>query len=407
MSNHDNRADASRLVRSPQLAVRSFDMTVPLSILDLAPVPRGGTAADALRNTIDLAQVAEDAGYLRYWVAEHHLAPGVASASTPVLVALIASATRTIRVGSGAVQLPHTPPLIVAEQFGTVAALHPGRIDLGLGRFDLQKILTRLMGERAGPPGASRPPREERTVDGLLLPAPAPSRGDPSLYGHLGTLLGVRLDDPRGDYDAEVGAILDFIDGTAVQADGAPVHVLPAEGADVDVWVLGSSPGESAHVAGTRGLSFAASYHLVPSLVLETVEAYRSAFRPSPRLAKPRVMVSADVVVAETDAEAAEIAAPYAQWVLDVRTGRGAQPYVTSAEARARTWSDEERAAVADRVATQFVGSPAAVVERLATLARVTGADELLVTTITTEHADRVRSFRLLAEEWARTRAAA
>jgi alkanesulfonate monooxygenase SsuD/methylene tetrahydromethanopterin reductase-like flavin-dependent oxidoreductase (luciferase family) len=406
MSNHDNRATAPRLVPSPQLAVRSVGMTVPLSILDLAPVPRGGTAADALRNTVDLAQAAEQAGYLRYWVAEHHLAPGVASASTPVLVALIASATRTIRVGSGAVQLPHTPPLIVAEQFGTVAALHPGRIDLGLGRFDLQKILTRLAGEGA-PPGASGAPREERTVDGLLLPAPARSVGDPTLYGHLGTLLGVRADDPRPDYDVEVGAILDFIDGTAVQADGSPVHALPAEGADVEVWVLGSSPGESARVAGARGLSFAASYHLVPHLVLETVEAYRSAFRPSPRLAQPRVMVSADVVVAETDAAAAEIAAPYAQWVLDVRTGRGAQPYVTPAEARARTWSEAERAAVADRVATQFVGSPATVVERLATLARVTGADELLVTTITTEHADRVRSFQLLAAEWARKRAAA
>jgi luciferase family oxidoreductase group 1 len=174
-----------------------------------------------------------------------------------------------------------------------------------------------------------------------------------------------------------------------------------AEGADLDVWVLGSSPGESAQVAGARGLPFAASYHTVPSSVLETVDAYRRAFRPSARRAAPYVVVSADVVVAETQERAEDLAAPYAQWVLDIRTGVGARPYVTPDEAKAREWTAAERAIVADRVDTQFVGTPATVVERLATLARVTGADELLVTTITTEHADRVRSTELLAGAWA------
>ncbi|HET6257515.1 LLM class flavin-dependent oxidoreductase [Pseudonocardia sp.] len=382
-------------------------MTPPLSILDLAPVPRRGTAAEALHNSIDLARVAERAGYLRYWVAEHHLVPGVASSSTPVLVALIASATERIRVGSGAVQLPNTRPLQVAEQFGTVAAVHPGRIDLGLGRLDLHKVLTLIRASQeagSGKPGAPPPPPLPRVVDGLLIPSPARFAGDPSMFGYLGALLGFSADDPPPDYDEQVGAILDYFAGTAKRTDGEPVTVLPAEGTDLDVWVLGSSPGASAQVAAARGLPFAASYHTVPSTVLETVAAYRDAFRPSERLAAPHVMVSADVVVAETDERAAELAAPYGQWVLDIRSGRGAQPYVTPEEARARVWTEQERAAVADRVGTQFVGSPATVVERLETLAGVTGADELLVTTVTTEHADRVRSTELLAQAWAERR---
>jgi alkanesulfonate monooxygenase SsuD/methylene tetrahydromethanopterin reductase-like flavin-dependent oxidoreductase (luciferase family) len=375
-------------------------MTIPLSILDLSPVPAGGTAADALRNSVDLAQVAERAGYRRFWVAEHHLAPGVASSSTPVLVALLAAATTRIRVGSGAVQMPLTSPLQVAEQFGTVAALHPGRVDLGLGRFDLHKLL-RLAGT-APQPGDEPPPLPpSRVVDGLLIPPPARFRGDLSTYVHLAQLLGVRADDPTPDYDAQVGAILDYLAGAARRPDGQAVTVPAAEGADLDVWVLGSSPGESAQVAGARGLPFAASYHTVPSSVLETVDAYRRAFRPSARRTAPYVVVSADVVVAETQKRAEELAAPYAQWVLDIRTGAGARPYVTPEQARAREWTAAERAIVADRADTQIVGAPSAVAERLATLARVTGADELLVTTITTEHADRVRSTELLARAWA------
>jgi alkanesulfonate monooxygenase SsuD/methylene tetrahydromethanopterin reductase-like flavin-dependent oxidoreductase (luciferase family) len=384
-------------------------MTIPLSILDLSPVPAGGTASDALRNSIDLAQVAERAGYRRFWVAEHHLAPGVASSSTPVLVALLAAATTRIRVGSGAVQLPVTSPLQAAEQFGTVAALHPGRVDLGLGRFDIHKIL-RLAGTAPQPdaPPPAAPP--SRVVDGLLIPPPARFRGDLSTYVHLAHLLGIRAEDPTPDYDTQVGAIVDYLAGAARRPDGRPVTVPAAEGADLDVWVLGSSPGESAQVAGARGLPFAASYHTVPSSVLETVDAYRRAFRPSARRTAPYVVVSADVVVAETQQRAEELAAPYAQWVLDIRTGVGAQPYVTPGQARAREWTPAERAIVADRVDTQIVGAPSAVAERLATLARVTGADELLVTTITTEHADRVRSTELLARAWSdhsRTKASA
>jgi alkanesulfonate monooxygenase SsuD/methylene tetrahydromethanopterin reductase-like flavin-dependent oxidoreductase (luciferase family) len=370
---------------------------IPLSILDLSPVPRNGTAADALRNSIDLARVAERTGYRRYWVAEHHLMPGLASASTPVLVALIADATERIRVGSGATLLPNTPPLQVAEQFGTVAAIHPGRIDLGLGRFDLHRFLKAVRDGTAGPATQQRP---ARVVDGLLVPGTSRVIGDPSVYVHFATLIGISADDPVPDYDAQVGEILDYIAGRARRPDGEPLHVLPAEGADLDVCIFGSTPGASAQAAGRRGLPFAANYHTQPGAVLETVAAYREAFRPSARLAQPYVVVSADVVVAETDEQARELAAPYAQWVLDIRSGRGARPYVPPAEAMARAWTDEERAMVADRIDTQFVGSPATVLERLTTLARVTGADELLVTTVTTEHADRVRSTELLARAW-------
>jgi luciferase family oxidoreductase group 1 len=370
-------------------------LSLPLSILDLSPVPAGGTAGDALRNSIDLAQAAERMGYHRYWVAEHHLVTGVASSSTPVLVALIAAATERIRVGSGAVQLPHTRPLQVAEQFGTVAAVHPGRIDVGLGRFDLHRIL-RTRGGRSGGQGAPPP---ARTVDGLLLPKPGRIPSDVGLYSCLAELLGVDPDQEPPDYGREVADILAYFAGTARGPRGEPLHVLPAEGADVEVVVLGSTPGESARVAGEHGLPFAVSYHLLPHLVLDAVAAYREAFRPG-RVPEPHVIVSADVVVAETEERAHELAAPYGQWVLDIRSGRGARPYVAPAEARAREWTPEERAGVADRVDTQFVGAPGTVCQRLSTLARVTGADELLVTTITTEHADRVRSHELLAEAW-------
>jgi alkanesulfonate monooxygenase SsuD/methylene tetrahydromethanopterin reductase-like flavin-dependent oxidoreductase (luciferase family) len=376
---------------------------VPLSILDLSPVPAGGTAGDALRNSLHLARVAERAGYLRYWVAEHHLVTGVASASPPVLVALLAAATERIRVGSGAALLPNTVPLQVAEQFGTVAAVHPGRVDLGLGRVDVSRLLRRGEGRPrlAPPPGGPRP---ARVVDGLLVPAlPVPLPGaDLSALGHALSLLGVPLDEAPPDYDAQVGEILDYLAGTATDADGRPLHALPAEGADLDVWILGSTPGSSARAAGRRGLPFAANYHVLPATVLDTAAAYREAFVPG-ALDRPHLMVSADVVVAGTDERARELAAPYGQWVLDVRAGRGARPYATPAQARAREWTDAERAAVADRVDSQIVGSPETVVERLAALVRVTGADELLVTTITTEHADRVRSVELLARAWAGT----
>ncbi|MEZ0075984.1 LLM class flavin-dependent oxidoreductase [Planotetraspora sp. GP83] len=370
--------------------------STPLSILDLAPISSGGTAADALRNTIDLAQKAEEYGYHRYWLAEHHFTPGVASSAPTVLIALVAAATSRIRVGSGAVQLGHQTALAVVEQFGTIEALHPGRIDLGLGRSGQRRA------EILQEPPKEREPKPRRIVNGLLIPEEfsfAALARSPilKLYGSLLQQPGAQ----SPDFADQVDDIIAFINGAYRSEDGIQAHVVPGEGADLELWILGSSGGQSAQVAGERGLPFAANYHVSPANVLEAVEAYRAAFKPSETLSAPHVLVSADVVVAEDDATARELASPYALWVRSIRTGAGAMPFPSPEEAAAHEWTEEDRVLVADRIDTQFAGSPETVVEKLRVLRDVTGADELLVTTITHDHADRVRSHRLLAEAWA------
>lgn len=365
-------------------------MTVPLSILDLSPVPSGSTAADALRNTVDLARRAETAGYRRYWLAEHHLAPGVASAAPSVLVGLVAAATRTIRVGSGAIQLGHRTPLATVEEFGTIDALYPGRIDLGIGRS-------------GGRPSTSegRPPVPARAVGGLLIPPPfVPGE---LLRSPRFAAQGALLRQPGATtppFAEQIAELTSLLAGTYRDPDGIELSANPGEGADIELWILGSSGGESARVAGAFGLPFAANYHVSPGTVLDAVDAYRAAFRPSALLAEPYLLVSADAVVAPDDATARRLAAPYGRWVHSIRTGAGAIEYPTPAQADAADWSDADRALVADRVDTQFVGSPDTVAGHLRALQKATGADELLVTTITHDHADRVRSYELLARAW-------
>jgi alkanesulfonate monooxygenase SsuD/methylene tetrahydromethanopterin reductase-like flavin-dependent oxidoreductase (luciferase family) len=369
----------------------------PLSILDLAPISSGSTARQALHNTIDLAQRAEEFGYHRYWMAEHHFAPGVASSAPAVLIGAVAAATSRIRVGSGAVQLGHHTALAVVEQFGTLDALHPGRIDLGLGRSG-QRIAEAAKEVTTGPPPA--PPGEAKTVGGLLIPKPF-SFAKLLTSSKLG-LFSALLQQPGAqapDFADQVADIAAFIAGTFRVGD-VEAHINPGEGADIQLWILGSSGGQSAQVAGAWGLPFAANYHVAPSAVLEAVQAYRTAFTPSAVLAEPYVLVSADVVVAEDDATARRLASPYGLWVRSIRTGSGAIAFPSEAEAAAYLWSDEDRDLVADRLDTQFVGSPESVVDKLLTLRDVTGANELLVTTITHDHADRVRSFELLAKAW-------
>ena len=387
----------------------------PLAVLDLVPVSSGSTAAQALCNSIDLAQAAERFGYARYWFAEHHLNPGVAGTSPAVLLALTAGATSRIRIGSGAVQMGHHTALSVVEEFGLIDALHPGRLDLGLGRSPAgpqgapqgapQGVPQGVRGkglppDRGGVLGG-RPPRANRANNGLLIPARFS-------YEHL-------LSSPRfamqktllqlpgaqsQDYTEQVGDILALLRGTYRSGDGAQAHVVPGENADIQLWILGSSGGESAEVAGANGLRFAANYHVSPATVLEAADGYRAAFRPSAGLDRPYVSVSADVVVAPTAAEARELAAGYGAWVRSIRTGEGAIQYPTPDQARAYTWTDADRELVADRVDTQFTGSPGQVANKLEQLRDATGADELIITTITHDHADRVRSYRLLAEEW-------
>ena len=374
-------------------------MTVPLSILDLAPLVSGGTVADALRRTLDLARKAEQFGYRRYWVAEHHLTPGVASSQPALLLGQIAAETDHIRLGSGALQTGFLTPLAALEQFGLLDALYPGRFDLGLGR-SAQRRKTSLS-EEPSPQRSPSPQAEPRVVDGLLIPkhfdfAPLMRSARAALYGKL-------LKQPNAealDLDDVVSDIRTLIAGAYTDGLGNEAHAVPGEGADLELWILGSSGGESARVAGARGLPFAANYHVAPAKVLEAVEAYRAAFKPSGVLAEPHVMVSADVVVAEDDETARHLASPYGRWVHSIRAGGGAIPYPSEAEAADDPLTAEERDLVADRLDTHFVGTPQAVVEKLETLRRVTAADELLVTTITHDHTDRVRSFELLAKHW-------
>ncbi|SEF15476.1 LLM class flavin-dependent oxidoreductase [Streptomyces sp. Ag109_O5-10] len=370
---------------------------IPLGVLDLVPIPSGATAAEALRNSVELAQRTEEFGYARYWFAEHHLNPGVAGTSPAVVLALTAAATSTIRLGSGAVQLGHRTALSTVEEFGLLDAVHPGRLDLGLGRSG-----GRPPAEKAAAPTAT-PVVDSRAPNGLVVPARfsfAHLLRSPRFALHRRLLLLPNAESQ--EYAAQIDDILALLAGTYRTEDGVEAHVVPGEGADVEVWILGSSGGESAQVAGERGLRFAANYHVSPATVLEAVDGYRAHFQPSDVLDKPYVSVSADVVVAEDDATARELATGYGPWVRSIRTAEGAIPFPTPEEARAHVWTDEDRELVQDRLDTQFVGSPRHVADRLEQLQQATGADELLITTITHDQADRVRSYELLAAEWRR-----
>ncbi|WP_405982485.1 LLM class flavin-dependent oxidoreductase [Streptomyces sp. NBC_00158] len=367
---------------------------IPLGVLDLVPVPSGSTAAEALHHSIDLARQTEAFGYARYWFAEHHLNPGVAGTSPAVVLALTASATTTIRLGSGAVQLGHRTALSTVEEFGLIDALHPGRLDLGLGRS-------------AGRPPQRDPgapePFEGWTPNGLRIP---PRFSFAHLLDHPRVALQQRLLNLPGarpqDYAEQVDDVLALLRGDYRSPEGVEAHAVPGEGADVEVWILGSSGGVSAETAGRSGLRFAANYHVSPASVLEAADAYRAAFKPSAGLDRPYLTVSADVVVAEDDATARELATGYGPWVRSIRTAEGAIPFPTPDEARALPWTAADRELVADRVDTQFTGSARTVADHLERLQEATAADELLITTITHDHADRVRSYRLLAEEWRR-----
>lgn len=384
---------------------------VPLSILDLAPVSSGSTGAQTLRDSVALAERADALGYTRYWFAEHHLSAGVASASPAVLAAIVAGRTQHLRVGTGAVLLSTTSPLVAAEQLATVAALHPGRVDLGVGRAftppprpAAPSATPSAAAEGAAPPAppARKPAAPARDVDGLHVPsAPPVDLTDSALRERLlGQQRVVSANRQPAPFRDELEVVLGLQAGTYTDADGVPHVSAPVEGTDAELWVLASSGGESAEVAGALGLPLVANYHVSPATILETVASYRAAFVPGV-LDAPYVVVSADVLVAETEAQATLAGAPFAEWVLSIRTGlAGAIAYPRPEDALLREWTDAERALVLDRTTTRFVGSPEQVVERLEALQRVTGADEILTTTIAFDPADRVRSAELLAEAW-------
>lgn len=323
----------------------------PLSVLDLAIVTRGGTSAVALADTTALARRAESLGYRRFWVAEHHNMPSVASTSPPVLMAHLAASTSGIKVGSGGIMLPNHPPLVVAEQIAALEALHPGRIDLGIGRA----------------PGA-----DQRTAAALR-------RGHIAVEDFPRDLLDVMglLGDVRGE-----GGLWEHFTATPV-ATSSP-----------QVLLLGSS-GYSAQLAGVLGLPFAFAHHFGMGGTLEAVGLYRDAFRPSPVLDEPLTIVTASVLVATTDEEAAWEAGPGRLMSHGIRTGRR-EALLPPSEAALHPLLD---AALA-MPSTRIVGSPGTAVALLDDLRSATGADELMVNTVTFGLDARVRSLELLAEAW-------
>ncbi|WP_232425216.1 LLM class flavin-dependent oxidoreductase [Pseudofrankia inefficax] len=329
---------------------------LPLSVLDLVPVGTGVTPGDAIRNSLDLARRTEQLGFTRYWLAEHHGMPGIASAATALLIGQVAAATETIRVGSGGVMLPNHAPLVVAEQFGTLGAMFPGRIDLGLGRA----------------PGTDQATaRALRRITGRVLTEDE----FPDQLAELTTFL-AGAEFPRGHRLHGVTAF--------------PRAEMPP------IWLLGSS-GYSAQVAGILSLPFAFAHHFSAQNTLPALELYRSSFRPSAGRERPYAMVAAAVLVADTDEHAQWLAGPIRLTMMRLRTGRPGT-YPTPEEAEAYPWTDQEREVARQATASHVVGSPETVRRGLRDLLDATGADELMVTTNVHGHADRVHSYELLAD---------
>ena len=325
----------------------------PLSVLDLAPIVEGSDAATALAHSLDLAQRAEAWGYRRYWVAEHHNMDGVASSATAVLVGHIAGGTKSIRVGSGGVMLPNHAPLVIAEQFGTLATLYPGRIDLGLGRA----------------PGTDR----------LTMRA---------LRRHLASS------------DEEEGFPRDVMELQAYLGDGGadqPVRAIPGIGTRVPIWLLGSSL-YSAQLAAYLGLPFAFASHFAPDLLLQALEVYRAGYRPSAEWPKPHAMVGVNVVAADTDDDAAWWFTSIQQRFLGMQRGRrGPLPRPIDPAQLEAMWTPQEKAGVQRMLTAAAVGSPQSVRRQLDTIVEQTAADELIVAGAIHDHGARLRSYELLA----------
>jgi luciferase family oxidoreductase group 1 len=320
----------------------------PLSVLDLAPVASGSSVGQALRNSVDLARHVERLGYLRHWVAEHHNMPGIASSAPAVLIAHLADATTTLRVGSGGVMLPNHAPLVIAEQFGMLEALHPGRIDLGIGR--------------------------------------APGTDQVTAYA-----LRRHLDPSAEDLPTQLAELRAFFAGTYPR-----INAVPGRGNEPAIWLLGSSD-FSARLAGELGLPFSFAHHFMPQNTEPALAIYRRSFRPSPALEEPYAMIGVAVVAAEDDERARWLHEPSALAFLRLRSGRPST-LPSPEEAAAYEYDPAERAFVDSWTAAHIVGSPSSVRDGLRELQARTGADELMLTTMVHDHADRLRSYELVAE---------
>jgi luciferase family oxidoreductase group 1 len=326
---------------------KSYTM-VPLSILDLVPVVIGASPQDALRNSLDLIRHAERFGYRRYWVAEHHNMPGIASAATSVVIGYLASGTSTIRVGAGGIMLPNHSPLVIAEQFGTLESLYPGRIDLGLGRAPgTDQPAVRAL--RRGPDRADDFPREVQELQALLSPVQP---------------------------------------GQAVQA-------VPGGGLEVPLWILGSST-FGAQLAAHLGLPYAFASHFAPDALIDALAIYRAQFRPSKQLERPYAMAGVNVVAAESDAEARRLFTTIQQAFTNLHRGRPGrlQPPIDDID---EYWSPAEKMRTQHMLRYAVVGAPETVRRGLEQFAAVTAIDELMVVTGVYDHTARVRSYELLA----------
>lgn len=323
-----------------------------LSVLDVAPVFTDSSTAQALRNTVDLAPRVEALGYQRHWVAEHHNVPSLATSSPAVLAGRLASVTTSLRVGSGGVLLPNHAPLVVAEQFGTLQALHPGRIDLGIGRAS----------------------------GGDLLTARA-----------LGRLFAA------DDFPQQLRELTGYLAGTADAASEHRVAAIPAPPGQPWLCMLGSSL-TSARFAGALGLPYAFAHHLVPHLTVAALDTYRSAFRASSQLAQPYTLVAAAVVAGESDEHARGLALPYLLRKIHIQQGRIYDLYPGPADVAAHRFSRVEEKYVQEHSGDQFFGGPTTLAEKISDLVQRCGADELLALSLIHDHADRVRSYELLAE---------
>ncbi len=324
--------------------------SIPFSVLDLAPVPEGATVSDSFRNTLELARLAESLGFKRFWLAEHHNMEGIASSATALLIGHVAGGTSTIRVGSGGVMLPNHSPLVVAEQFGTLEALHPGRIDLGLGRAPgTDQVTMRALRRNSSDAAREDFPRDVQELRSYFAPARA----------------------------------------------GQLVRAVPGAGLNVPVWLLGSSL-YSARLAAELGLPFAFASHFAPDYLLHALEVYREGFRPSEQLKEPYALACLNVFAAETDAEARRLFTSLQQAFLNLRRGRpGKLP--PPAETLEGVASDLELAGVEHALRYSVAGSPEKVRAGLEAFAELTRADELMVTSQIHDHAARLRSFEIVA----------
>jgi luciferase family oxidoreductase group 1 len=321
---------------------------IPLSVLDLVPVPEGATPSDAFANSRDLARHADDWGYTRYWLAEHHNMVGIASAATAVVIGNIAGATRRIRVGSGGIMLPNHSPLVIAEQFGTLESLYPGRIDLGVGRAPGTDQMT-FRAMRRDPSGAERFPQDVVELQALLGPA----------------------------------------------QPNQMIRAVPGAGLNVPVWILGSSL-YGAQLAALLGLPYAFASHFAPDALMQAIEVYRSRFEPSAQMQTPHVMVGVNVVVADTDAEAKRLFTSIQQSFTNLFRGTRGQlrPPIDDIDSY---WSPAEKAQASRMLECSIVGSSETVSRELDAFIARTGADELMVATAVFDHKARVASYGKLA----------